>query len=528
MTSVRFGSLWLGVSIVAITLVGACIRFAFIDRDYTHPDEAIAQLVVPHLLKTGDLDTNWVHSQWHQSFDYDADPGKAGQFTNDSQYNFSSYYLALGLAEAVRVMTPLRAMVPNGGESVVGYRAYSALFGSLVLVGTILAARRALGPRLAICVGAWTAIDPLLIQDSHYGRPESFLTLLAVVILCLCESRRLSPWARGSLAGFLFGLAVACKVSFALWLWLPFMAGFAGLDEWRCSGWGNRISRLGLIAANMILGFLVGVPRVLFDFRGYLSGLADLHYVYTHRMGPYSHLSGGRVYDYMGQYLTETMGWGLLLLFVLGLLQALGRSQWRVLFLYFAPVVSALVLSGSQEVFFDRNISHTIPFLLIGAGFGLAAIVEALTGAWLRVGTLAAIAVLAALVPATTTSMLVFEGFSGRYQSRMVASESRLADALNRRLVSAIVVVRIDPSLIRNLARHLKDGPFLILWCDVNEEFTRASLEKIAATFRLSEVAKFPGLFHGYQSPSSLRSYVAPSQRMVLIYGLRENSGNHS
>jgi hypothetical protein len=314
-------------------------------------------------------------------------------------------------------------------------------------------------------------------------------------------------------------------VSIALWIWLPFMAGFTDMHEWNCSAWANRIWRLCVIAANMVLGFIVGVPRVLFDFKGYLSGVADLHYSYSHRMGPYSHQSDARVYDFLGQYLIETMGWAVLILFALGLVRALGGRQWRTFSIYFAPVCAALALSGSQRVFFERNISHSIPFLLIGAGFGLAAIVEALGWARRQGWTLAAIAVLAALIPGTTTSMLVFQGFSGRYAARMADSETRFADGLNRRVVSSITVVRIDPSLTASLTRHLKDGPFLILWCDVNEEFTRVSLTKIAATFKMTQVAKFPGLFQSLRSPCSLRSDSAPTTRMIFIDGLWDESG---
>ncbi len=98
---------------------------------------------------------------------------------------------------------------------------------------------------LALGVGLWVAVNPLLVQDSHYARPEAFLTLVTLGLVLTAFGRPPRRAGGGpSLAGVLFGLVVACKVTLGLWFWLPLLACYPGpMDAahgdgaWPVSAW---------------------------------------------------------------------------------------------------------------------------------------------------------------------------------------------------------------------------------------------------------------------------------------------------
>jgi hypothetical protein len=80
-------------------------------------------------------------------------------------------------------------------------------------------------------------------------------------------------------------------------------------DDWRNCTWTKRSARVGLVAASAIGGFVAGVPRVVSDMGGYLTGLRLLRTTYGNPVLYRSHFPGAAVYDFLGRYLIETVGW---------------------------------------------------------------------------------------------------------------------------------------------------------------------------------------------------------------------------
>jgi hypothetical protein len=501
---------WQGLAIAAAIMAAGCgLRFAYINGQYTQPDEPIAPYVVARVLSSRDLDTNWAHTPIGTDF-------------GAAQYNFSSYYITLSLLYRLRHAAPPHPSAGIEGQ-IVFFRGCSAAFGTLALALAMLLAFRIQGWKLALAAGLWIAASPLLVQDSHYARPEAFLTLMALGSVWLCGSRCLAPAWRSILAGLVFGFMVACKVTLLAWFWLPFVACFQEGGEWERCNWRTRVARAGLAASGIAGGFAAGAPGAITDPHGYLSGLRYLGHEYANTINYYSHDSGGMVYDFLWRYLTETAGWAVACFFALGLALAVARRQWRSLLVIFLPVVSLAAFLGARQAFFERNFSHAMPLYLLGAGLGLAALAEAAPlrrWSWLL---FPAFAVAAALVPAELTGRMVFAGFTGRFEGRREVELERFLSSLNPPLAGEDHLVLAasddDPWFHRNWEAN--PAPYVVLWQDINPEITRRCLQRMHARFDFEERAMLPGLFDDLRGPNTLRDYLGRTIRGLVLRGPR-------
>ena len=262
-----------------IIVVGGWLRFAYLGRGPRQFDEPFATAVVAHLHVSRGFDTNWAHT---------AIGGRYGP----AQYNFSSYYLTLAAwdwllrisgVEQGAMDSPQTLAADSdatGGvisQSLKFFRVFSALLGTLVLIVAMRLAWKVEGWWLALGVGAWLSVNPQLVQDCHYARPEAFLTLLSLGLVLLCFPNQRWSWPRGLAAGALFGFLTACKVTMLLWCWVPFLLCLESETKGTAEGWVARgvklLPRMGTVIVAMIGGFLVGAPRVLGDYRGYWAGM---------------------------------------------------------------------------------------------------------------------------------------------------------------------------------------------------------------------------------------------------------------
>jgi hypothetical protein len=497
----------------AIVLLGGWLRFAYVDGPFSQPDEPIAPLVVSRVLSSPDLDTNWAHTPIRGDF-------------GAAQYNFSSYYLSLTLLQRIRDTT-WSHLVPESIEArIVFYRFCSAGFGTLGLALAVFLAFRIQGWSLAFGVGLWMAVNPLLVQDSHYARPEAFLVLMTLVLLWMCRSRRLGPGWWSLVAGLIFGFLAACKVTLLLWFWLPLMACFMDEGDWRSCTWTERFARLGLVVAGAIGGFVAGVPRILADMGGYLTGLNVLRSEYGHSALYSSHFPSAAVYDFLGRYLIETVGWGVACFFVIGLADAIARLRWRLILAIFLPVVVLAAYMGSQSVFFERNMSHAVPLYLLGSGLGLTALVETQHRHRWRRPLFFTMVVAAALVPSEISGRMVYSGFSGRFEKARARELARFLAPPQFPVVDGNHLVVVSSDDDPWFQRRWEDDPlpYVVLWADVDPEFTRQCVLRLRSRFRFEERAVLPGLFNDLRGPNTLRDYLCRTLRGYVFYGRREIS----
>jgi hypothetical protein len=491
----------------AILALGAWLRFDHIGGPFEQPDEPVATYVVAQVLSSPGFDTNWAHTQLRNE-------------TGPSQYNFSSYYLTLAGLERVREALGFRPPGESFDARTVFFRQCSAAFSVLALALAMVIARRIGGWRLALAAGLWVAVDPLLVQDSHYARPEAFFVLLVLCLVALALGRGRLGLRQAAMAGVLFGFLIACKVTTVLWFWLPLMACFPRAGDWRALRWPARLTKLGVVAAGSLAGFAAGAPRALSDLGGYLAGIRYLKNGYGGTFNFYSHAAGGSVADYVLRYLWATAGWGLACLFLVGLAANLYRRRWPLLLALYAPTLGLIAFMSTQHSFFERNLSHAVPLYLIGAGLGLLFLVERPALKTWAPACLAAAALAAAVIPAEISKRLVVEGFSGRFERERVLRVAGFLGGLSARPLDSSHLIRAtddDNDWFREPKKG--PGPYVVLWQDVNPEITQACLARLHRRYAFDERATFPALFDDLPGPNTLRDYLGRTVRVLVFDG---------
>jgi hypothetical protein len=189
------------LALILVLTVGAALRFWNLGWDggaYTfHPDEWALNEVVRNL--GPDL---------HPHFFF---------------YGSLPVYLYRGTAEALSALTGLDWLEP--GRLVLVGRALSALASTATLLLLFLVGRQLWGRGAGLVAAALGAGSVLLVQAAHFGTVESLLSLQVTALLLL--SLRIADGAGRStyaLAGVVWGLALATKLTAASFLLLPLVA----------------------------------------------------------------------------------------------------------------------------------------------------------------------------------------------------------------------------------------------------------------------------------------------------------------
>jgi dolichyl-phosphate-mannose-protein mannosyltransferase len=184
-------------------------------------------------------------------------------------------YLDTGVEEGFAVHPPVgkwlvAAGIALAGDSPVGWRAASALAGTLLVLATYLAGRRLLpGIGAAALAGLLAATDGLLVVQSRIAMLDIFLALFVVLgawflLVDRDKAGRSPPWRRPALllAGGCFGLAVATKWAGVLAL----AAAVLALTAWELAARGRDgriLDRPGSLAVTVAVA-LVLVPGAVY------------------------------------------------------------------------------------------------------------------------------------------------------------------------------------------------------------------------------------------------------------------------
>lgn len=403
-----------------ILLIAAALRLYSLGFLYYHPDEHIPERVAQTIIETGTLDTNWSRAGMA---DYQA-----------PQYNFSAYILSV--AGVLKVLDALPIAEPPPIQTTL--RAYSAALGVLATFLTFVLARRLFGVGVGLSAASLTCVYPLLYQDSLYARPETFVTVLTLVfVLLLCVP---SPGkARVFGAAFVGGLMVATKVSALVLLpWLILannrQDATGGFFAEALAYVRRSLSCLGERWLPIILGcaagFAAGVPYALVDPAGYIEGVRFLQSQYSGGHWPHGY-AGGTTMErlaYAGAYFTYTGGVAVLTLSVIGAVRASRTRNFFALALFVVALATAVRFS-SYAAFFERNVSHVWPIILIFAAVGALGVSSLLplTNPRLRAAAFAVSVGLAALPAVRTTSTIVTEELMGGHLRRLDALRASVA-----------------------------------------------------------------------------------------------------
>ena len=324
---------------------GFFARGRYLSRDYFSPDEPVARAVLDHLREPGQWDTNWRVCGAPAPYDYD-------------QFTFSSYHYALYGWDRITCAFP-RAEVAR-------LRLLNAFLGVISVVCVGLAGRTLLGRLGGVAAAAFVAVAPVLVQDAHYLRCESFLTAGAAIILFLSSSLRSCGWAAVAGGGVL-GVLLACKVSALLLapILLPLIVAQP-----------RGILRSGLLVSlGAAAGFALGVPSALPQLDVYLDGIVELQRQYANALPPHTTPDLAPSFPRAIEYFWKTFGpafWGLAAVGAVGLVLR-RECRLRVLCLLGALGLS-LWAFGGKAAFIERSYSPFIPLVAILFGAGITSL----------------------------------------------------------------------------------------------------------------------------------------------------------
>lgn len=466
------------LAVLALAFLAGWLRVDAQRHDYRMVDEQIPVAVIEHMRATGTPDTNWGRTRVQESFRYD-------------QYNFSSYHLA-GLAATG--LLPLEDPAHPQGALLHELRLVNAGLGALAVLMAGALGFRLRGGVAALAAAALTALWVGGVQDSLYARPEAFATVLACALFFLATG--LVTGVRVAAAGLVGGLLVACKVTFVLLL------PFALAALWLGAVPGRRLRVAVAFASAVAAGFAAGAPYALLAPSEYLHGL---HYlVQQYGSGHWPHGAGDSALSarlaHSGRHLLETCGWPALLLFVPGAVACMRAGDRRVL-LMLAGVGGTAAYFLQSAVFFERNLSHAMPFAFAIAGAGLAWLTPRWPQRpWAR-GLLAAVAVAAVVAPAAgVTRRLLHDALPGRSAAVAAAAEQEL-----RASGLAVMNAGHDLHQVTALADRFC-GRWVQRLHDFGDRGTRARLDGLVSGGQLALVRRVPGPFHGLQV-STLHTY---------------------
>jgi len=478
----------------AILLAALVFRAVSLNSFAPLADEKITRDVVAGIWR-GQWSNNWKFTVTDPAFRVDL-------------YNFSSYLYA----DAVLAGLPARlsSPLPDGSPDLISWsRLVSALAGTLAIFLFYLAARRWFGASTGMVALVLMAMMPLLVQDSHYARPEAFvllLTALAYLLLARFEAGRGGefPIAGASLC---CGLLIACKISLVPMALVPVL--FLAAANQRA--FAARTA--GICAAAAILGFVVGVPDAIFHPAAFWHGVEFLRNQYAGAWRPHASIDSNNSIALTAAYFWQTTG-PLLLFSAVGAGVLAKNRRLVPLAAIAGPAAFYLLYFAFQRTFFERNLSHVAPLLAILAAVALAAIGERFQKN--RAAVLIALVALAGAREAWVSGKLVFEALREPPEQRAFPYEIALQETLRHPIDGSIPLFmdgQLD-TMIKTAATAHRD--LLVRVSDYHDSFTKTHLEQLRQRTAWRQVGYFPSVFEGFDV-STLIAYHAVSFRYMLL-----------
>jgi hypothetical protein len=426
-------------------------------------------------------------------------------------YNFSSYMYVDGLIAGLA--SRLAAPLPDGSPDLVYWsRLFSALAGTFAIYLFYLVTRRLFEPVTAIIAIVVIAVMPLLVQDSHYARPEAFVLVLtgaAYLFLLQFDDRR-GRLRYLAYTGFCLGLLIACKISM-----LP-MALLPVLFVARLKDRPFLIQAAGICAGSLLMGAFVGVPDAFFHPTAYWRGVQYLRHQYAAGPAPFAMIDSTNSMWLTAAYIWQTTG--LLLLFSLaGAFVLAMKRQFALLAAVGGPLAFYLVYFGQQRAFFERNLSHVAPLMAILAGVSIAAAGERFSGK-VRIAAIVALVAFATATPIWVSSKLVFAAMRADTGQRAENYQVHLLTTIPNQINFVCAMVSEDQ--LKAMIELDKDpkGDYLVRVEDYHDSFTKKYISELKRRTKWIEVGYFPSVFEGYDV-STLVSFHALSFRYLFLRG---------
>jgi len=409
---------------------------------------------------------------------------------------------------AAKLATPL----PDGSPDFVYWsRLFSALAGTFAIYLFYLVARRLFEPVTAMIAMAVIAVMPLLVQDSHYARPEAFVLVLtgATYLFLLQFDEHRDRLRYLAYAGFCLGLLVACKISMVPMALLPVLFVARLKDR------PLLMRAAGICAASILVGAFVGVPDGFFHPAAYWRGVQFLRHQYSEGTRPHALIDSTNSVSLMTAYFWQTTG-PLLLFSLTGALVLARKRQYLVLAAIAGPAAFYLVYFGQQRGFFERNLSHAAPLMAILAAVAIAAAGAPFSGN-VRMAVIVALVAVATATSISVSSKLVFLAMRADTEQRAANYQVHMLVTVRNRI--DFVTTLVTDAQLQQMIQLDRDpkGDYLVRMDDFHDSFTRKHLEELKQRTKWIEVGYFPSVFESFDV-STLIAYHAVSYRYLFLH----------
>ncbi len=468
---------------------------------YTHPDELISLKIIENIAKTGHWDSNWALANLPPWFKSD-------------QYTFSSYILTSAVMTKYSV---LHIFKPNI-DIRIHLRLHSVLFHVITILLTYAVGKSLFNSRRTGIAAAWfVAIFPLLFQDSLYARPESFTTMLTLLLVLLLTRQYQKPGMPGFfIMGGLIGFLVAAKITFLVLLALPCIIGLGhqNLKRW------FYIQLTGVFGIGLGIGFALGAPYALVNWSSYLHGLTILFSKYAGEHRPYG-LPNGNILErlaYSRHYFSAIGAGWFIFLAVWGWLLLLKKRLY--VFLAVGLFFLVVVYFSIKPVFFERNFSFAIPFLSMCVGFVIFRCIDHLSSK-----QIIRIALSGVIIAAVCAPLLLFlwkldtEVLSGRHEKQRQELQTKLQNQYGGQTVfSGWELNDFNPHEWSNMQIFYDRQNTIYEICGANDTYTRNFIALACRDLGLRVITELPSPFQANGlPPSTLYTYHAP-QYFYLVH----------
>lgn len=492
---------WLPLLAVLVVLLASGFRLGALRYTYYHPDEIIAIKVSEKVARDGVLDTNWENADLPKEFKY-------------PQYNFSGYLLfSAGVVKFAHILP----FIHHWSSDIAVLRGASCLLGISIVILTLLLAKQSFELPVAIGSAFFVAVNPLLFQDGLYARPETFVTALTLAFLYVLGASGVGFGKRVFVGAFILGILAGTKVSMLLLIPILFLA-----DDVRFV-WGSLAADLGMyvrsciqifkvsivfVPVGLFAGFFCAAPWAVINFKKYLFGLSYLENQYTSGHWPHGLPDGGWIdrIAYAASYFSSTAGslWFFLALCGGGYL--LWERKFRLLVIFLIFIVFAIRFS-TYPVFFERNLSHLLPFFFLLASYALFRLVVSVK---LTPTAQAGVAMFCVVVVSAqalgTLNTLIFYELSGEREKKLNDARYELESAYGTKSIRIAWVESYRG--IKHLIDHAC-APNLVEYLYPGDKYSIAAIHKLERVDGFVEVARVPTAFPN-TPPSTLHTYLSP------------------
>lgn len=480
------------ISIIVLLLLGLILVHNFLHSDqshYSNPDEIIVVEVVKNLNKNTSLDANWALADLPAYFKYD-------------QYNFTSYIYFVYLAQ--KIASVVDADVFTDDNAYKFTRSLSAISFSLMIFVVFILAKKFMPTGYAFLASVITLFSIQLQQDALYARPESFFSLLVIIICLLLTRTSQRPKLIYSLVGFILGILLACKIS-ALFLG-PFIAILLIIQYKHSLLTREPLMIASLLGGATLLGFIIGNPYIIFNFDGWVNGVMYLLGQYSSAHLPHGlHDASvfGRI-QHSFTYLFSTNGI-ILAFFIVGTIYALVKKNF-LLCLFCTMVILHVIYFSIKPVFFERNISHLIPLLYIIAVFGIASTTSLIHAKKTRIALVLVLSSASLFIPIKNITLLKTSITPHLEAHNFVKIRDQLRASYSSE--SIFFGYLLSSSEIDSLLRKAKSSHSLLYEInDPGDIYTQKNIEELLQAGYFSIAWRHEGIFSEFPA-STLQTYL--------------------